>query len=318
MKLSEREAQEKIDALKEKLLELNHQYYKKSTPLVGNNTYDSLLNQLKQLEKSFPHLQTADSPTQIVGDDTTNLFTRVEHKVPMLSIENVYTAPEFLQWIQSIQKLAPDSSFQFTCEAKIDGIALSVIYRDGKYVRGATRGNGYVGEDITENVRTIHNLPKVISTKEELEVRGEVFFTKENFILINKSRRKKLLEEYKNPRNAASGILRQKDPQEVSEFPLSVTFYNVMGNTKHKTHKKNLEMAAELKLPVEKIELCHSSEEVIKYCEQLEKNKKLLPFEIDGVVVKINDLATRNLLGMRRKSPRWAVAWKFKNRTDEK
>jgi DNA ligase (NAD+) len=311
---------ERARELRETLGYHSYRYYVLDDPEIGDDVYDSLLDELRAIEAEHPELLTPDSPTQRVGGEPVGRLEKVEHLEPMLSLGNVRSAGELRAWVERMRAhLAREGiaepRFEFAVEPKIDGLAISLVYRDGVLERGATRGNGEVGEDVTHNLRTIGAIPlHVQDAPPLLEVRGEVYMSLADFTALNERRAEAGESTFMNPRNSAAGTIRQLDPADAAKRPLSIWCYQV-GVTEglsFKTHSDALEWLREHRFPVNRgIRLLGSEEEVIAQCEDWERRRGELDFEIDGVVVKVNDLALQRRLGSVGRDPRWAVAWKF-------
>ncbi len=307
------EAKQKIEELTHTINNYNEEYYTLGQSSIDDNEYDILINQLSDLEKKYPDYASPNSPTVRVGGQPTEFFENVRHNHAMLSLSNLYNEQDLLDWVKRIQTGLDQEAFKAVCEVKIDGFAISIVYTDGEYSQAITRGNGEVGDDVTQNVKTIRNLPLILPKKVTLELRGEIFLTKERFEQINQQKSKSGTQTFKNPRNAAAGTIRMKNQKEVAQRGLDILIYDVVSGQPSESHSKNLDYLAQLGLPVNsRRKVCHSSEEVFGFCNQWQNNKDKLPFEIDGVVIKLESLRERELLGFTAKSPRWATAWKFK------
>ena len=313
---------EEIEKLREEIREHDYRYYVLNEPTISDYEYDQLMNKLILLERQHPELVTPDSPTQRVGGEPTKEFPTVVHEVPMLSLGNTYTQEELYEFEKRLENFLPGEKFEYVTELKFDGIAVNLIYRNGLLVQGATRGDGERGDDITNNLKTIRSIPLKLFVKENLpvdvEVRGEVFMTKEGFKKLNEQQEKMGERTFANPRNATAGTLKQQDPRVVAKRPLEFSAYYLLvpgGNESigiH-THFDALHLMRELGFPVSRhIALCKSMWEVIDFCNLWEEKREELPYEIDGVVIKVNSLRQQRLLGSTAKSPRWAIAYKFK------
>jgi len=315
-------AKEEIEKLREEIREHDYRYYVLNEPTISDYEYDQLMQKLILLERQHPELVTPDSPTQRVSGEPTKEFPTVVHEVPMLSLGNTYTQNELYEFEKRLQNFLPGEKFEYVTELKFDGIAVSLIYRDGLLVRGATRGDGERGDDITNNLKTIRSIPLRLFVKENLpanvEVRGEVFMTKDGFRKLNAQQEKLGERTFANPRNATAGTLKQQDPRVVAKRPLefSAYYFLVEGGNESigiSTHFDSLHIMRDLGLPVSRhIALCKSMWEVIDFCNLWEEKREELPYEIDGVVLKVNSLRQQRLLGATAKSPRWAIAYKFK------
>jgi DNA ligase (NAD+) len=299
-----------------------YQYYVLDDPEINDDAYDALLDELRGIEAEHPELVTSDSPTQRVGGEPVSDLEKVRHPVPMLSLANVRSAEELTAWIQRMRnhlarESIEDPEFEFVAEPKIDGLAMSLLYRDGRFERGATRGNGEIGEDVTHNIRTIGQIPLRLDMEdppELVEVRGEVYMSLPDFAALNERRAEQGLSTFMNPRNSAAGTIRQLDPRLASERPLSFWAYQV-GTTEGITfdsHWEALEWLRARRFPVHPdIVRLTDEAEVVSRCQEWERRRGSLDFEIDGVVVKVSQYALQRRLGVVGRDPRWAVAWKF-------
>src|SRR6202035_4889181 len=297
-----------------------HRYYVLDDPEIGDDAYDALLDELRALEALHPELASADSPTQRVGGEPVGRLEKVTHLEPMLSLPNVRSEHELRAWVERMRNHLgregiAEPRFEFVVEPKIDGLAISLIYRDGALERGATRGNGEIGEDITHNLRTIGAIPlRVQDVPALLEVRGELYMSLKDFAALNERRAEAGLSTFMNPRNSAAGTVRQLDPALAAERPLSIWCYQVgvVEGISFQTHWEALGWLRERGFRVNRdIKLLASAEEVIEQCLQWQRRRGELDFEIDGVVVKVSDLELQRRLGSVGRDPRWAVAWKF-------
>jgi DNA ligase (NAD+) len=315
-----REAQERSQKLRRELDYHSHRYYVLDDPEIGDDQYDALLDELRALEASYPSLVTPDSPTQRIGGEPVSRLEKVRHLEPMLSLGNARSEEELRAWVARMRNhLAregiSDPKFEFVVEPKIDGLAISLLYRDGVLERGATRGNGEVGEDITHNLRTIGAIPlRAEDVPSLLEVRGELYMSLKDFAALNERRAEAGLSTFMNPRNSAAGTVRQLDPALAAERPLSIWCYQV-GVTEgisFATHWDALQWLREHGFRVNRdVKLLGSEDEVIAQCREWERRRGELDFEIDGAVVKISDLQLQRRLGAVGREPRWAIAWKF-------
>jgi len=306
--------------LREQLEYHARRYYVLDDPVIGDEEYDRLLDELRALERAHPDLLSTDSPTQRVGGEPVGRLEKVTHLEPMLSLGNVRSEAELLAWVERMRNhLAregiTDPAFTFVVEPKIDGLAISLVYRDGVLERGATRGNGEVGEDVTHNLRTIGAIPlHVADAPPLLEVRGEVYMSLRDFTALNERRAEAGESTFMNPRNSAAGTIRQLDPADAAKRPLSIWCYQV-GVTEglsFKAHSAALQWLREHGFRVNSgIKLLGSAEQVIEQCREWERRRGELDFEIDGAVVKVDDLELQRRLGSVGRDPRWAVAWKF-------
>jgi DNA ligase (NAD+) len=297
-----------------------HRYYVLDDPEIADDAYDALLDELRTLEAEFPQLQTPDSPTQRVGGEPVGRLEKVEHIEPMLSLDNVRGEEELRAWVARMQAhLAREGivrrRFEYVVEPKVDGLAVSLLYRDGLLERGATRGNGEVGEDVTHNLRTIGAIPLHIEDAPPLlEVRGEVYMSLDDFAAVNERRAEEGLSTFMNPRNSAAGGVRQLDPALMAERPLSMWAYQVgvAPDLEFETHWEALEWLRAHGFRVNRdIQRLGSEDAVIAQCLRWQERRGELDFEIDGVVIKVSDLQLQRRLGSVGRDPRWAVAWKF-------
>ena len=298
----------------------NHRYYVLDDPEVGDDAYDALLDELRGLEAEHPELLTSDSPTQRVGARPLDKFQQVRHPQVMLSLGNARSEEELRAWVERMRnRLAregiSEAQFDYVCEPKIDGLAISLVYRDGRLERGATRGDGEIGEDVTQNLRTIKAIPLAFDDGPELiEVRGEVYMPLAGFAELNERRAAEGERTYMNPRNAAAGAIRQLDPQIAADRPLSIWVYGV-GATEgiaFERHGQALDWLREHRFPVNPgIQVADDVAEVMQICTSWQDRRDTLDYEIDGVVVKVNDYELQRRLGVVGREPRGAVAWKF-------
>lgn len=294
---------EHYQKLCEEIWEHNRLYYVEHAPRISDQEFDHLLKRLEKMEAEHPEWVTPASPTQRVGEMLSGGFKTVRHKIPMLSLDNTYSEEEVADFLKRMDKLAEGRPLTFTAELKMDGVAVSVHYEKGLLTQGLTRGDGKSGDDITQNVRTIRSLPLKLSQPTTCEVRGEVYMCLDEFEVFN------VEGQWANPRNATSGSLKRLDPKEVAMRPLRVAFYAIEGT---KTQNEGFALMKRLGLPtVQEHRLCKSEDEIWAFIEHVRKLRPDLPFAIDGVVIKINDLALQRHMGMTGKSPRWAVAYKF-------
>ena len=301
---------ERIDQLVALLNQYSFEYYVLDNPSVSDQEFDGYLNELIQLEKTHPEWIRMDSPTQRVGGIAIDKFVKVEHSTPMLSLSNVFNEEELRDFDAKIKKEVKD--FSYVAELKIDGLSISLIYENGQLVRGATRGDGAIGEDVTENIKTIRSIPLSVTHPGHLEVRGEVYMSKKAFETANIEKTSLGEEPFKNPRNAASGTLRQLDPKVVGKRKLDVFIYYLMDREYKKTHYEALMYLQTLGFKVNPhTQLCPTIDDVITYIEWVSQNRESLPYEIDGVVIKVNQLNLYSKIGYTAKSPKWATAYKF-------
>ncbi len=300
----------------------SHRYYVLDDPEIGDDQYDALLDELRAIEAEHPELKTPDSPTQRIGGEPVSDLTKVRHPQPMLSLANARSAEELRAWIQRMRNFLAregitDPQFEYVAEPKIDGLAISLLYRDGVFERGATRGNGEIGEDVTHNLRTMPSIPLSLdmdSPPALLEVRGEVYMSLPDFAKLNERRAEQGLSTFMNPRNSAAGTIRQLDPKLAADRPLSFWAYQI-GATEgisFAAHWDALQWLREHRFPVHPdVKKLATEDEVIAQCRSWEERRGSLDFEIDGVVVKVNEAELHRRLGVVGREPRWAIAWKF-------
>jgi len=314
--MKEPEARARIEKLRREIEYHEHRYHVLTDPVISDFEYDLLLNELDTLEKKFPALITEESPTQRVGSDIRNEFRQYDHQYPMLSLSNTYNEDELSDFNQKAEKAA-GGSVEYVCELKFDGASISLTYRNGTLVRALTRGDGTKGDDVTPNARTIRSIPLRITGKnipEEFITRGEILMPRAVFEKLNNERIREELPPFANPRNTASGTLKMLDPRIVASRGLDCMFYFLLSeDLPHETHYDNLMEAMKWGFRVpDSIRLCRGLEEVTGFINDWESKRKNLPFDIDGVVVKVNSLALQEKLGYTAKSPRWAIAYKYR------
>jgi DNA ligase (NAD+) len=308
--------------LRRQLEHHGYRYYVLDDPEIGDAAYDALIDELRAIEAEHPELLTPDSPTQRVGGEPVSDLVKVTHPEPMLSLANARSAEELRAWIQRMRNhLAregiEDPDFEFVAEPKIDGLAISLIYRDGRFERGATRGNGEIGEDVTHNLRTIGSIPLRLDMDDPpalLEVRGEVYMSLPDFAALNERRAEAGLSTFMNPRNSAAGTIRQLDPKLSADRPLSLWCYQigVTEGLSFDAHWEALQWLRAHRFPVHPdIKKLSSEDDVVEQCRSWERRRGSLDFEIDGVVVKVNQYELQRRLGVVGRDPRWAIAWKF-------
>ena len=310
-----------ISELRKQINNHNYQYYVLDNPIISDYEYDNLMRKLQDLEKKYPDLITQDSPTQRVGASPLDAFDSVDHSIPMLSLENAMNSEELFQYYERTKRgLQTDLDIDFIAEPKLDGIGVELVYENGLFTYGLTRGDGIKGENITQNLKTIKAIPLSIRTEkfsapELLEVRGEVFMEKDKFKIFNDNRLKNELPIFANPRNAAAGSLRQLDSSITASRPLSIYCYEPgkINGRKFENHIDFLSTLTDWGFPVNReIKLVKNLEGIISYHKKLEEKRSALPYEIDGTVFKVNNIKQREILGLRSRSPRWAIAGKFK------
>lgn len=314
--MDSQKALERIRFLRNELNRHNYLYYVKAQPEISDYDYDQLLRELIDLEKQFPEFDDPNSPSRRVGSDISQEFVQVRHKYPMLSLANAYSYSELTDFDNRIRKALPEP-FQYVCELKFDGVAIGLTYRHGKLVQAVTRGDGTTGDDVTNNVRTIKTIPLELHETDfpdEFEIRGEIFMPRSVFDEINREREDIGETPFANPRNAAAGTLKLLNSAEVARRKLDCTLYYLLGESlPADNHFRNMLKAKEWGFKVsEHMTLCNNLTEVQHYIEHWDKARKKLPFDTDGVVIKINSYRQQSLLGLTAKTPRWAVAFKYK------
>lgn len=307
----------KIEKMRENILKYNQYYYTNNESLISDVEYDNLIKELKELEEQYPQFKSVESPTEKVG--ATNLreskFQKITHKKPMLSLSNTYNEGEISDFIERVRKLIPeDKELKYALELKLDGLSISVQYEKGKLVRGVTRGDGAIGEDVTENIMEIATIPHELPEPLDLEVRGEIVLPLSNFLKLNERRMEAGEEVFANPRNAASGTLRQIDSSIIKERGLDSYFYFLVDAEKYgvKTHSESIKFLEKLGFKTTGVcEVLESASKLKKRIDYWEKAKENLDYETDGMVIKVDELELWNVLGNTTKSPRWAIAYKF-------
>jgi len=291
-------------------------YYSRGESLISDREYDALYAELAALEREHPELVSADSPTQRIGNDLTRNFPKVRHRVPMMSIDNTYSAHEVREWMTRLEKLLPDEPIAFSGELKVDGVAVSLHYDAGRLVQAVTRGDGATGDEVTANVRTIRSIPLSVDYRGPFEVRGEVYMTFENFRRLNDAMTEAGEKPMQNPRNTTSGTLKLLDPAEVARRHLSFAAYYLLSDAHRESHLSNLRFLEDAGFPVVKhSEELASEQAVLDFCDHWNGARHALPFPADGVVIKINRLAQQERAGATAKSPRWVIAYKYQPET---
>lgn len=311
--MNREEAKKRIEELTELIIKYDKAYFVDDNPLVPDAVYDQLFRELVELEAKYPEFVLEHSPTKRVGSEPVDAFRKVEHEVPMLSLGNAFEEQELLDFHRRVMQ-AIGNDVEYICELKIDGLAVSLTYEDGKFVRGATRGDGSVGEDITSNLKTIRSIPLRIEETGKLEVRGEAYMPKRSFEQLNKERKEKGEQLFANPRNAAAGSLRQLDPRIAAKRHLDMFAYGygVWQIQEIGTHSGRLEKLQKLGFKINPHwEICRSIDEVIAFVKKWTEQRSSLPYDIDGIVVKVNDIKQQEQLGFTARTPRWAIAYKF-------
>jgi DNA ligase (NAD+) len=316
-------AQRRIGVLRSELHRHDYLYYVEAEPEISDEQYDRLMHELIDLERDYPQFVTADSPTLRVGGEPTKVFSTVTHSIPMLSLSNTYSEEDLLDFDRRVGTLLKDETYHYVCELKFDGVSLSLRYENGLLTHGVTRGDGVQGDDITNNVKTIRSIPLRLNTKSpkllNCEIRGEVIMFKKDFEKMNAERERENEKLFINPRNSVAGTLKLQDPKIVATRPLKFfAYYLFTESPVLKNHFKVIETLRELGLPTDRhSKLCKSIDEVVAFWKEWEGKREELPFEIDGVVVKVDSIIQQEKLGAIAKSPRWAIASKFASRKAE-
>ncbi|HJX24986.1 MAG TPA: NAD-dependent DNA ligase LigA [Chthoniobacterales bacterium] len=316
MPKNEAQAAKRVAQLRKEIEAHNRRYYEETAPSISDRDYDRLYKKLVDLETQFPQLETPDSPTQRVGGKPLKAFGQITHRVPMLSLDNTYSEEEVSDFHARFTRFLPNEKIPVVIEPKVDGVAVSLLYQNGKLRHAATRGDGTVGDDITQNIRTIGSVPERLrgEAPEILEVRGEVFMDKKGFEKLNAERAKAGLPVFANPRNAAAGSLKQLDPAIVAKRPLGVVFYGTgaVEGVDFDLHSKMFAFFKKLGLPAsERWWPANSLEEILRAIHELDRVRHDFPYQTDGAVVKVDSFAQRERLGFTAKSPRWAIAYKY-------
>ena len=314
--MTKEEARKKITELTTALQQHNYNYYVLSQPAISDFEFDILLKELEQLEGRFPELKFPDSPTQRVGGETASEFVSVKHKYPMLSLSNSYSESEITDFDTRIRKLISGEEIEYVCELKYDGVAIGLTYKNGLLTQAVTRGDGVQGDDVTANVKTIKSIPLRLhgNYPGEFEIRGEIFMSLKGFQKMNAERIEIGEAPFANPRNSASGSLKMLNPKEVAKRPLDCFLYYLPGeSTSYKTHYEGLKYAEKLGFKVSKnVAVCRNINEIFEFIHDWNEGRKHLDHDIDGIVIKVNSLEQQKQLGFTAKSPRWAIAYKFK------
>ncbi|WP_071458413.1 NAD-dependent DNA ligase LigA [Bacillus massilinigeriensis] len=306
-------AQKKAAELQNLLNQYGYEYYVLDKPSVPDAEYDRLMRELTDIEDAYPELKTPDSPTQRVGGEVLDMFRKVEHAIPMLSLGNAFNEQDLRDFDRRVRQAVGDTA-TYVCELKIDGLAVSLRYENGMFVLGSTRGDGTIGEDITSNLKTIRSIPLRLNEPVTMEVRGEAFMPKKSFMALNEARSKREEEPFANPRNAAAGSLRQLDPKIAASRNLDIFLYGI-GNPDNigvESHSEGLDYLDRLGFKTNKERRkAKDIDEVISFVESWVERRPDLPYDIDGIVIKVDSLAQQDELGTTAKSPRWAIAYKF-------
>lgn len=327
--LTKKEAQKRILKLRDVINEHRYCYHVLDAPTMSDAALDSLKHELDKLERQYPKLITLDSPTQRVGGRALDKFEKIRHKKPMLSLEDAFSEEELNDWRDRIQRIIPTQKFEYFAELKVDGFAVSLVYKNGIFIQGSTRGDGKVGEDVTQNLKTIASIPlkleirqkfpsktierntKILIKKGEIIVRGEVYMSKKAFESVNKERAKSDLPLYANPRNTAAGSIRQLDPKIAASRQLNFLAYDIVTDLGQKTHQDKHQIVRALGFKVGKDKYCSDLSEVIEFWQGIEKKRDKLSYQIDGIVVSVNSNDNFAKLGTVGKAPRGMVAFKF-------
>ncbi len=307
-------ASKRIEQLVRDLNEHSYRYYVLGAPSVSDEEFDRLMVELEELESAHPDLVPPDSPTRRVGSDLSGSFPAVRHEVPMLSLDNTYSEADLVEFDARLRRELPGEALDYLAELKVDGVALSLTYENGLLVRGVTRGDGVQGEEITPNVRTIRSIPlRLRGSEDRCEIRGEVYLTREDFDAINKEREQREEPLFANPRNTAAGSLKMQDPRLVAERNLSFFAHGLRTpQPRHDSHSESLDRLEQLGFPVNsERRRCSTTDDIVAYWHEWDRDRESLPYEIDGIVVKLDALAQQARLGATAKSPRWAFAFKF-------
>lgn len=315
------DAEKDIEELKQKIRYHDYRYYVLNAPVISDYEYDQMMRKLKSLEERYPQFKMPDSPTQRIGGKPLEKFEKIKHKTPMFSLEDAFSPDEVREFDKKVKrflKFPSEKDISYSVEPKFDGLSISLIYENGILKQASTRGDGITGENVTQNVRTIKNIPLKLIVKKPpvyLDIQGEAIMFKQDFANINKEREETGLPLFANPRNAAAGSIRQLDPKEAAKRSLRMFTYSIReasSDVQFKKQSEALELLKEWELPVNELnKLCLSVEEAIEYKEMFTQKKYELPYEIDGMVFKVNEIDYQSRLGHTTKSPRWAIAYKF-------
>lgn len=315
--LSIEEAQKELEFLKRELKRHDNLYYNESNPEISDAEYDELRNRLNEIENAFPNLKSPDSPSQKVGAVVGSLFQKIKHKIPMLSLDNAFSKEDMMDFIERIRKflkLPANHTFEFCAEQKIDGLSASILYRNGKLIYGSTRGDGYIGEDITKNIKTIENIPHQIDYSGEIEIRGEVYMPVDSFKKLNELRELNAEQTFANPRNAAAGSLRQLNPKITKERNLKFFAYYINSpDSSLLFHNQTevMQFLQKLGFSVAEYTICHDIKGIMEYYNKIYEKRESLNYDIDGTVFKINLLDLQERLGFIGRAPRHSIAFKF-------
>ena len=324
--MAEDAIRQEIEKLRTEINRHDYLYYVLAQPEISDRQYDLLMKKLEELEQKYPQYITPESPSQRVSGEPTKIFPVVRHRKPMMSLSNTYNEEEIRDFDRRVQSLLRENEpYEYVCELKIDGLAVSLLYENGVLAKAATRGDGEQGDDVTKNVKTIRSIPLRLPTGKDflknIEVRGEIYFQREDLTLLNKERLENEEIPFANPRNAAAGSLKLQDPKIVARRPLKMFCYWIEPLSEEhplKAHHDGLNILRELRFPVNPLyRLCKNISEVIEFWDEWQKNRNEIPYDIDGIVVKVNLLQQQTRLGSTAKSPRWAIAFKFKTEQTE-
>ena len=301
--------QSRIEFLRSLIRNCDSAYYGRGESLVSDKEYDDLCRELSKLESENPEFDSPDSPTHRVGNDLAKEFAKVRHTVPMMSIDNTYSETEVREWVERCSKILPGQPISFIGELKVDGVAGALIYENGRFVRGVTRGDGMVGDDVTNNMRTIRGIPLVVDYKAPFEIRGEVYMTFENFRSLNGQMVEAGQKPMQNPRNTTSGTLKLLEPKEVAMRSLSFAAHFLLSQNHLESHIANLSFLKACGFPV----IIHSpplrsADEIVTFCKEWESMRHDLPFPVDGIVIKVDEIKQQHRLGATAKSPRSSTA----------
>ncbi|HYA48879.1 MAG TPA: NAD-dependent DNA ligase LigA, partial [Burkholderiales bacterium] len=310
---SVQQAKARAEKLRREIVYHEKKYYVDNDPQISDGEFDRLVRELKELEARFPELVTPESPTQRVGEKPAEGFASVIHRTPMLSIDNVFNEDELREFEGRLRKQLPGQTIEYVAELKIDGLGISILYRDGKYTQAVTRGDGVRGDDVTANVKTLRSLPLVIADRRAIEVRGEIYLPFESFRAINRDREENGEPLFANARNAAAGSIRLLDPRLVASRNLSVFLYYLFTDGREEpTQWGALQKMKQLGFKTNpRSRLCRTLDDVLAYFREWAEKRDSLDYDADGIVIKVNSAARREALGFTAKSPRWAVSFKF-------
>ena len=315
--MNEKQAKKRIEELRKEVEYHAKKYYDEDNPEISDFEYDMLMVELRNLEKEYPQFQSKESLTQKVGGHVKEGFKKVTHEVPLQSLQDVFSIEEVVDYVNKINEKAKENGIEnnkYVVETKIDGLSAAIEYKDGKFVRGATRGNGLVGEDVTENIKTIRTIPMELKENIDITVRGEIFISKNDFEKMNQEREENEEELFANARNAAAGSLRQLDSKITAQRPLDIYIFNVqkIEGKQFNSHFEELEYLEKLGFNVNPVRIpCKDIKEIKKAIEKIGNDREKLTFGIDGAVVKVDELDFREILGTTAKTPRWAIAYKY-------